>query len=272
MKELVRDAQYFKKWEQQGASDHSREALFHSRRLDMGIGAIWPLLLKLQRIDADLSEQEQWFAVLESYFVRRKIAGYQARSYDRIALELLNALPTSSANQSDVGETILNHLLGYTETATLWPSDAAVKDAVLNRQHSRYAQRLVLFAIEEYLITDFAAGPALAPSVQVEHLMPEGWQPESWRLPDSVEPTTAAEKRNQAIQTLGNLTLLNGRLNASISNGPWHRKRAAIQKSDNLFLNRRLLDDSTDEWMERDIYRRGEWMYSTIVKIWPAGG
>ena len=92
-----------------------------------------------------------------------------------------------------------------------------------------------------------------------------------WPLPDSVEPTLALEKREQVIKTLGNLTLLNGRLNASISNASWNIKRLAIQESDNLFLNRRLLDESVDEWTEGDIGKRGEWMYSVIVKIWPRG-
>ena len=271
MRELVRDAQYFRTYEQRDANDQSREGVFHSRRLAMGIGAMWPLLLQLQRIDANLPEREQWFATLESYFVHRMIAGYQARGYNRIALELLNALPTASANQSDIGESLLNHLLAYKETATLWPSEAEFKEAVLKRQHSRYAQRLVLSAIEVYLISDLAAVPALAPNVEIEHIMPQGWVRDTWPLPESEDQETALEKRNVAINTLGNLTLLNGRLNASISNSPWHRKRKAIKKSDNLFLNRRLLDDFGDVWTEEDIYRRGEWMYELVVEIWPRG-
>ena len=202
IKKLVRDAQYFRRFEELDESDSSREALFHSRRLHMGVGAMWPLLMELQRIDAEQWERERWFAVLESYFVRRMIAGYQARSYDRVSLELLNALPTTNGIQSDIGDTILNHLLEYSETATVWPTDMEVEQAVLNRQHSQYARRLVLSAIENHLIPDLAATLNLAPYVQVEHIMPVAWQQESWPLPTSVEPSLAAEQRNQAIQTL----------------------------------------------------------------------
>ena len=119
----------------------------------MDIGAFWPLLFNLRGINAEQPERDGWFAILESYFVRRLITGYQARSYDRVALELLNALPTNCSTQTDVVDRILNHLLGYSEAATLWPTDTEVEYAVLNRRLPAYAQRLVLTAVEEWLIT-----------------------------------------------------------------------------------------------------------------------
>ena len=271
MQEFVQDARYFERFEEIDPSNISREALFHSRRLDLAVGAIWPLLLQLQRIDAEQSERNRWFAALESYFVRRMIVGYQARSYDQVAIELLNALQTTNDSVTNVAEVITEQLLQYSEATSLWPSDVEVKQAVLGRHLPQYAQRLVLSAIEQRLITNRAGMADLVPNVQIEHIMPRGWQPESWPLPDSAEPALAMAKREQVIETLGNLTLLNGRLNSSISNASWNIKRSAIQESDNLFLNRRLLDESSNAWTEDDISRRGEWMHSTIVDIWPRG-
>ena len=128
----------------------------------------------------------------------------------------------------------------YSDAASLWPRDEEVKQAVLSRHLPQYAQRLVLSAIEQRLITNRAGIADLVPNVQIEHIMPRGWQPESWPLPDSAEPALAMAKREQVIETLGNLTLLSGRLNSSISNASWNIKRSAIQESDNLFLNRRF--------------------------------
>ncbi len=267
IEELVRDARYFRDFEQLDPSNHSREALFHSRRLAMGAGAIWPLLLQLQRMPIDQQDRERCLVALESYLVRRLIVGYQARSYDQVALDLLNSLTT----KSDISQSLLNHLLKYSEAATLWPSDEEVRNAVLNRHLSQYAQRLVLSAVEKHLITNKAANPQLFANLHVEHVMPRAWQPSSWPLPDSSDVASAEEKREKAINTLGNLTLLNGRLNSSISNAAWNVKREAIAESDNLFLNRRLLKQSLDTWMEKDIARRGRWMYESIVKIWPRG-
>ena len=330
MQEFIQDARYFERFEEVDPSNTSREALFHNRRLDLAVGAIWPLLLQLQRIDAEQSERNRWFAALESYFVRRMIIGYQARSYDQVAIELLNALQTTNDSVTSAADVITEQLLQYSEATSLWPSDVEVKQAVLGRHLPQYAQRLVQYseatslwpsdvevkqaikpvydqvaiellnalqttndsvtsaadviaeqllqyseatfsAIEQRLITNWAGMADLLPNVQIEHIMPRGWQPESWPLPDSVEPTLAIARREQVIETLGNLTLLNGRLNSSISNASWGVKRSAIQESDNLFLNRRLLEESSNEWTEDDITRRGEWMYSIIVDIWPRG-
>ncbi len=271
MEGFLGDAHYFEQFEKLESLSASREALFHSRRLDLSIGAIWPLLLYLQRLDVERSERDRCFAILESYFVRRMIAGYQARAYDQIALDLLNTIASAHAKGVGIANTIMEHLLQYSEAASIWPNNIEVKEAVLNRHLPRYAQRLILVAIENRLITNRASLTNLASNIQIEHIMPTAWQPESWPLPDSVEPEYAADKRDQAIWTLGNLTLLNGRLNAAISNAAWSRKCAEIQKSDNLFLNRRLLEQSPDEWTEHRIFERGAWMYEEIVKIWPHG-
>ena len=48
----------------------------------------------------------------------------------------------------------------------------------------------------------------------------------------------------------------------------WVEKRKKITESDNFFLNRRLLDESGDEWTERDIDRRGRWVGDTVIKLW----
>ena len=266
---FVADARYFEKFEKLDANEKNRETLFHTRRLEMGIGAIWPLLLHLQRIESEGSFRDDVFEVLESYFVRRLIVGYQARSYDQVALEIIQALPVEDGVGSKIPGLMAAHLLQYSEASSLWPSDSELEYAVLNRRLPQYAQRLVLSAIERHLIPNWAGNQEVAPSLHVEHIMPRGWLPQSWPLPNSEDQSRATDNREKAIETLGNLTLLNGRLNSSVSNAAWTTKRSAIQKSDNLFLNRRLLDDAGEQWTECGIHKRGIWMYELITDIWP---
>ena len=242
MDELLSDARYYKRCEEIEYKGKSRETLFHGRRLDMAIGAIWPLLLHLQRYDVNDIYRDRWFEILESYFVRRMIVGYQARSYDQVALELLKSLPVVSGKGANIPVAMVTHLQQYSESGTLWPSDTELEDAVLNRRLPQYAQRLVLTAIEKHLIPNWAGNQDVASHLHIEHIMPRGWVPEYWPLPDTDDPSRAMDDRDTAIETLGNLTLLNGRLNSSVSNAPWTTKRSAIQKSDNLFLNRQLLE------------------------------
>ena len=272
MEQLLDDARYFMESETVESGAESREALFHERRLAMGAGAVWPLLLKLRHLDVDTEDREACFVALESYLVRRLIAGYQARSYDQVALELIEALSEQAQIPEGPSKAIRTHLLAYSENANLWPNDAITIQAVLQRNHALYARRLVLTALERNLIPSLAGNPGLPASLHVEHLMPQGWGPEEWPLPSGIDTEQAEEDRRQALATLGNLTLLNAPLNRSISNRAWTVKREKIEKSDNLFLNRRLLQEAGDQWTEEDIEQRGRWMGDIVVKIWPRVG
>ena len=269
MEQLLDDAKYFMESETVGAATQDREALFHERRLSMGAGAVWPLLLKLRHLDIGPEEREACLVALESYLVRRLIAGYQARSYDQVALELIEALSEQAEILEGPSKAIRTHLLSYSENANLWPNDGITRQAVLQRNLALYARRLVLAGLEKHLIPSMAGNPAPPAGLHVEHLMPQGWGPEEWPLPSGIDPEQAEEERSQALATLGNLTLLNARLNSSASNRAWKVKREKIQESDNLFLNRRLLQESGDQWTEEDIEQRGRWIGGMVVKIWP---
>ena len=270
MDELLEDARYYRKSEAVDPGVRTREALFHRRRLTMGAGAVWPLLLRIRNLDIGQAEKERCLEVLESYLVRRAIAGYQARSYDQVALELVGMLAVDGNAVGGARDAMRGHLLAYSENANLWPSDQALSDGVLERTLPRYAQRLVLTAVEQSLITERAGIPEVPAGVHVEHIMPQGWQPATWPLPVGIPTGDATQHRERVIGTLGNLTLLNGRLNSSLSNSGWDVKRTAIEKSDNLFLNRHLLRESSgDEWSEEQIGERGQWMCGIILKTWP---
>ena len=57
--------------------------------------------------------------------------------------------------------------------------------------------------------------------------MPVSWSESSWPLSNCVEnKEEAIEVRNARLHTIGNLTLVNQRLNSSLSNSPWQDKRA----------------------------------------------
>ena len=271
MKHLVSDAQYYKTASVLGSKLRTRESLFHSRRISIGAGAFWPLLLKIKNLKMGSQEEDSCFALLESYLVRRLICRYQARSYDQVSLDVIAVLSDDAIAEDGACEAICKHLLIYSENTNLWPADRATKRAVVENDLPLYLQRLVLSAIERGLIPSLASKPELPPGLHVEHLMPRRWQHETWPLPSSIDREQAVEKREQAILTLGNVTLLNGRLNASISNSAWMVKRDAIQESDNLFLNRRLLHASGDEWSETHIEERASWMSEIVIKIWPHG-
>jgi hypothetical protein len=96
--------------------------------------------------------------------------------------------------------------------------------------------------------------------------MPRSWHTH-WPLP----PDTVAADRDGQLDVLGNLTLLTGRLNRKISNGPWagtSGKRAALTAHDVLKLNRDLIGGTDEVWDEQDVADRTGHLIDDISEIW----
>ena len=105
--------------------------------------------------------------------------------------------------------------------------------------------------------------------LEIEHVMPQAWH-RNWPLPDGGEDDgEAAAYRDRAIHMIGNLTLVNGRLNASLSNAPWEEKRETLGDHNVLFLNKQLVIKGPEVWNEQEIEKRAEWLYKEAVKTWP---
>jgi hypothetical protein len=101
----------------------------------------------------------------------------------------------------------------------------------------------------------------------IEHVMPRKWLAH-WPLPDTVDEAD----RDRTIHTLGNLTLLTGRLNSKVSNGPWlgtGGKREGLEAHDVLFLNRELLKKAGSQWTDEAMRARTKEMAEVIIEIWP---
>ena len=89
------------------------------------------------------------------------------------------------------------------------------------------------------------------------------------------------------MQTIGNLTLLTGQLNSSLSNRPWldsdaavlapsgpeagKGKRSLIDKYSLLVLNKEIVQEHEENWTEDHIIARGEAIAKDIAAIWPRG-
>jgi hypothetical protein len=101
----------------------------------------------------------------------------------------------------------------------------------------------------------------------IEHVLPRKWQPH-WPLPAG----QTASGRDALVDTLGNLTLLMGRLNSKISNAAWagkDGKREALHGHDVLMLNRRLLEQAGDQWGDELIRERTARLIDVIIEVWP---
>ena len=125
---------------------------------------------------------------------------------------------------------------------------------------------MLLEAMEKSYIDPMSEEVELKGTLTIEHIMPQSWG-RNWPLPSDQDPEKAEISRNQLIHTIGNLTLLTKKLNPSLSNAEWHKKRGGIKDHSILSLNKKLLD--FDDWNEDEIIKRGERLFKEARKIWP---
>lgn len=246
---------------------------FLDRRRIMNAGAVTPLLLWLLSSDVPREPLLNCITAIESFLVRRVVCGYSARSHGEFFVSLIRCL--DNASRVEVDHVLASALRDETSRASRWPTNEEVREmfvsAPLYQWLTRGRLRMVLVGIEEHLYTRKAEASGVSDvqrdKLQIEHIMPQGWRENDWPLPsDDVE---ARERRERLIHTIGNLTLVTGPHNSSLSNDGWGKKRRSLGDHSVLFLNRRLVNEGPQVWNEDAIEERSKWLYEAAVKVWP---
>jgi hypothetical protein len=194
------------------------------------------------------------------------------KDYNRLTLDLAEVLQRRGLDRAD--EVILEFLKSQTADAREWPSDKKIREAFLSlplyRLLTRGRLRLVLEGIEEALRTPKAEHKDAPRDLTIEHVMPQSWH-EHWPLTASgLDEETAAAERNRLIHTIGNLSLVNGALNPTLTNAPWPRKLEELGRHSVLFLNKAILEGwGNEDWSEEAIRGRSVLMADLATAVWP---
>ncbi len=248
---------------------------FLERRNVMNVGVVTPLLLWLLSADLQPRRLENCLTAIESFLARRMVCRLSARSYGEFFVGLIHKLANASPDQVD--STMVDYLKKQDAQATVWPSDDTLHRQMVTEPLYKYLPRgrlrMVLEAIEEVLRTNKAETAEATGKLHIEHIMPQTWEPH-WPLAEAeIEDEDAVaeryRERDRMIHTIGNLTLVNGPLNSSLSNAPWKRKRRALRDHSVLFLNKRLVTKGPNVWDEAAIEKRSKWMHKQAAKVWP---
>ena len=255
----------------------SAEGTFFYRWGVIQAGVLTPVLLTLFSASREeLSDEARRgaLAALESYLVRRMVCPSNSKDYNRLFLELIERLDGRLAEADTV---TTEFLAGQTATSRVWPDDAAFSRAIMERPVyrllSRGRTRMLLEALEDDARTlKTEEAHVSRGKLTVEHILPGKWRTKHWPLPKTGDPQAdelAAARRDDLKDTLGNLSLINGRLNSSVSNGPWEKKRAAFDEHSVLHLNKRLLGRwDPDLTPEENIAVRGAELATAACRIW----
>jgi hypothetical protein len=258
-----------------------RFGLFSYRTGVLESEVVKPLVLFLYDPEEEAIPQPQLvkaLEVVESWMVRRMLVRATAKSYTQVFAELITHV--GKAGRTNVGDVLEEYLRRQTGTNWYWPDDREITETLrilpAYRRLSRKRLRMVLEAVEDHLrgwtATTVGLGGERVARGQyaIEHILPRSWQAH-WPLGESMTPAD----RDDLVHTLGNLTLLTGRLNSKVSNGPWSGiggKREALHEHDVLLLNRHLPGQNDPDWDDLCIRQRTDVLIATIQQIWPVPG
>ena len=264
MSVVRRDLGNYKNYEE--ARESREEEQFFYRTKVMQMGAITPVLLLLLSSESDTRIKA--FRALESYLIRRMVCRQTTKDYNRLILELAIQLREKGVKTAD--KVVAGFLKEQTADARKWPENDTVANALeslpIYQLLTRGRLRLILEGIEAQVRSTMAEPEDVSKNLTIEHIMPQSWE-DHWPLPEEIDKEEARRERNRLVQTIGNLTLVTGRLNSSLSNAPWESKRDELLKHSNLTLNSELMDES--QWDEETIKSRSQHFANIIAGIWP---
>jgi hypothetical protein len=211
--------------------------------------------------------------VVESWMVRRMVVRASTKSYGQVMSELITELRKSG--RATAGDIVEAYFAAQKGANRYWPDDQEIREELAElpvyRRIGRGRLRMLLEAIEDYLRgwkdgkTGLGGERVARGKYAIEHIMPRKWMMH-WPLQEG----SGAEERERLIHTLGNLTLLTGKLNSKASNAAWPGeggKQGCLKEHDVLVLNRGL--EKCTSWDDNSIRRRTDELAEIIIRIWP---
>ena len=272
MSDVRHDMESYRSFED-GSDRTPNEDMFRYRYQVMQAGAITPALLYI--LSAPLENRTRALRALESFLIRRMVCRGSTRGYGVLAQDLVGDLQKHGLDSVD--STIINFMREQAADYRAWPDDQALALALdtfpLYRLLTRGRMRLVLEGVEEQLRkSSKAEQPDIPKNLTIEHVMPQSWEAK-WPLSsdlDDEERLMRVNNRNRLVHTIGNLTLTDGRLNATLSNDSWNDKRETLKEHTIMHMNVQLTNDPKyDDWDEQTIQARSKRMAKLVAEVWP---
>lgn len=251
------------------------EAAFMYRWRVMDAGVVTPALLLLFGAQTDqlpAPRRQRALRAIESYLIRRMACRFTTKDYNRLFLDLAEVLQKQGLDAAD--DTVIEFFAQQRADSREWPTDQQFEEAFrtlpLYRLLTRGRLRLLLEGIEGALRTSKAETANVPRDLTIEHIVPQGWR-QHWPPPVGEDEESLSIERDRTVHTIGNLTLLNDKLNPDLSNGPWGKKREGLQDHSTLFLNKELLRDYGDTWDDETIRDRSTQLAAIAARVWPHG-
>lgn len=228
-----------------------------------GASTAYPILMYVYDLwDQQLcsaTDVEQTIDYIESFLVRRMIAGVPTNNLNRIFSALIPQLPA----ELPVAQGVQHALSG---TRKFWPSDRRFREAFRTRpfyfQGRQDQKMLVLQRLEESYEHAEPVDWQTA-NLSIEHVMPQTLN-DDWRTALAATGDDPDAVHDELLHTIGNLTVT--AYNGELSNNPFERKQEILQGS-HLELNRAIAP--SEQWNKDAILTRADELAERAIGLWP---
>lgn len=238
-------------------SDWQKRFFYLINQLD--INTVTPLVLFIYKNITDEKEKEAIMGLLESYLVRRTICKLTTKNYNNLFVSIMTDMRKKNVSNASDFKYLL---LAYEDETNRFPDDEEFGNAYFSSHLiNKYAEG-ILFCTTLYLNNHvYTDNTQLNNSnLSVEHMMPKKWR-NNWG-----KALTDERTRDQILLTLGNLTLVKGRLNSSMRDAAWDKKLPALRQFSTFRITTNFIVG--DLWDEDMIESRGNSLKEYGVKIW----
>lgn len=265
-------------------AQHMRLKTFLRRLEAVDTTTVYPFLLyaHAELVPDATAEFDRILILLESYLMRRMICHLTGKNYNRYFVDLIRNIDRNGILSAAA---VAEYMAKSGADSIRYPDDksfaSAISDLPLYGRLAQYKVRAILEALDVHAYTSMSEAQDLPSGLTIEHVMPQYWQTH-WPLratdtvdantgePDPIKEQKSQQQRERLINTIGNLTLITGSLNPSLSNSAWAKKRPELMKFSKLNLNQYFHAVEADEWDDAAIERRTARLSDQLVKIWPA--
>lgn len=264
LKSLIKSAKYYQRFNFKNQENIPKLNCYFQRflRLDFTTCQIFLLNVyqEFEQKKLSLEDFEKILQYLESYFVRRWLAGVPTRSLGNVFNKLYNQVKAN--NPHDLVSGLREVLLSFTGNQ-VWSDDDSFRHGIINQavytKTSNDRVKLFLERIEESL-----SGKELVnfQNLSIEHIMPQNLT-EDWQIMLEENYDSIHKKW---LHTLGNLTLTG--YNSELSNRSFEEKLSQIGNFSNITLNKYYLQKQVEIWNEEAIKNRAEYLANIAVKVW----
>lgn len=277
VKELHRKSAYFKKILRPAEESHAGLQRALQRVTKAGGRTARPLLLwlyeEMYREHCDSSEAAQCVGLIESFLVRRFLAGLapnNLNSHFGTMLARLNNEPGYAADTGAVVDRLQRVMLAAPRE---WPDDEALATGVVREDFYHNGDTGQRMLILESLDQSFGyqLPPGYIESDQsIEHILPQS-KPSSWRADIKELGEDIAAVQERALHTLGNLTLVTPEVNSILGSKDFAQKRAIYAEVEYKLTQGILAYDPLTQgrlWGSEAISRRAADLSKRATSIW----